>query len=141
FVGNGGPSGVNSNHIGIDTVAYYCNGIVATPTPATPTPTPSVTPTPGTPVSSIAGAILLCSNPMPNVRINVTGAVSRSELSDGSGNYWFRFLPYARTYTVTPERAPLAPGANGITTTDVLAIQRHYVNIFLIPPGCRLTAA
>jgi hypothetical protein len=141
FVENGGPSGANSNHIGIDTVAYYCDGTIPTPTPATPTPTPAVSPTPGTPVSSVAGTILICSNPLPNVRVNVTGAVSRSDLSDGSGNYWHRFLPYARTFTVTPAKAPVAPGADGIGTTDVIALQRHYLTLFLIPPGCRLMAA
>jgi hypothetical protein len=141
FVENGGPSGTNSNYIGIDNVAYYCNGTIPTPTPATPTPTPSVTPTPGTLVSSVAGTILNCSNPLPNIRVNVTGTVSRSTLSNGSGNYLFNFLPWAGNYTVAPSKAPLAPASNGISTTDVLAIQRHFLNIFLIPPGCRLTAA
>lgn len=141
FVEDGGPSGANSNHIGLDTVAYYCDGTIPTPTPATPTPTPSVTPTPGTLVSSVAGTILFCSKPFSGVRVNITGAVSRSDLSDGSGNYWFRFLPWAHDYTVTPAKARVTPGANGIDTTDVIAIQRHFLNILPIPPGCRLTAA
>ena len=42
FVENGGPSGIRSNYIGIDTMAYAC----PTPTP-TPTPTPEPTPTLG----------------------------------------------------------------------------------------------
>jgi hypothetical protein len=37
FVDNGGPNGVNSDYIGIDTVSFFC---------VTPSPTPSVTPTP-----------------------------------------------------------------------------------------------
>jgi hypothetical protein len=52
FVENGGPSGSNSDYIGIDT-AQYCTvgGPTPTPTPTptvtpTPTPTPTVTPTP-----------------------------------------------------------------------------------------------
>ena len=66
FVENGGPTGANSNYIGIDTFQYSgpCGPSptpgtptptptitpTATPTPATPTPTPaSPTPTPGTP--------------------------------------------------------------------------------------------
>jgi cell division septation protein DedD len=50
FVENAGPNGVNSDYIGIDTMAYNCSG-GPTPTPtatptATPTPTATVTPTP-----------------------------------------------------------------------------------------------
>ena len=50
FVENGGPAGVNSDFIGIDTVTYKCQGGFATPTPSptpTATPTPSPTSTPG----------------------------------------------------------------------------------------------
>ena len=44
FVENGGPTGTNSNYIGIDTFQY--NGACGpTPTPGTPTPTPTITPT------------------------------------------------------------------------------------------------
>ena len=43
FVENGGPSGDNSDYIGIDTVTYSCKPICPTPTPCpvTPTPTPN----------------------------------------------------------------------------------------------------
>jgi hypothetical protein len=47
FVENGGPSGTNSNYIGIDTVQYTCTPDRPTPTPApTSTPVPTVSPTP-----------------------------------------------------------------------------------------------
>jgi len=45
------------------------------------------------------------------------------------------------SYTVTPTKTALAPASSGINTVDVLAIQRHFLNIASIPPGCRLTAA
>ena len=54
FVENGGPSGVNSDYIGIDTMSYanVCPGPTPTPTPtATPTATPPPTPTP-TPIGT-----------------------------------------------------------------------------------------
>ena len=140
FVENGGPSGANSDYIGIDAVAYGCNGNPPTPSP-TPSPTSTPTPTPGTPVSFISGTILYCSSPLPNVRVNVTGTVTGSTLSDGSGNYRFRFLPWAGSFTVTPSKAALAPGTSGINTIDVLAVQRHFIGVALLPPGCRLTAA
>src|SRR5207245_265606 len=81
FVENGGPTGVNSDYIGIDTVQYACNA---------PTPTPTPTPTP--PIS-ISGSISYCSNPVPssvpNVTLALTGSASGSTLSDSSGNYMF----------------------------------------------------
>jgi hypothetical protein len=48
FVENGGPSGTNSDYIGIDSVDYDCNGVFPTPT-ATPTPAPTATPVPCNP--------------------------------------------------------------------------------------------
>src|SRR4029079_73000 len=52
FVENGGPTGVNSDYIGIDTFAF--NGSCATPTPGTPTPTATATST-GPPAPSPTG--------------------------------------------------------------------------------------
>ena len=43
FVENGGPSGVNSDYIGIDTLSVT-GGCGPTPTPGTPTPTPTTPP-------------------------------------------------------------------------------------------------
>ena len=73
--------------------------------------------------------------------MTLTGSASDSTTSDGSGNYSFSSLASGGSYTVTPTKAPLATGSAGIDTADVLAVQRHYLGITLIPPGCRLTAA
>jgi hypothetical protein len=64
-----------------------------------------------------------------------------STLSDGSGNYTFSSLAPGGNYTVTPTKAALAPASAGINAIDVLAVQRHFLNIALIPVGCRRTAA
>ena len=61
--------------------------------------------------------------------------------TDGSGNYTLSGLPSGGSYTVTPTKAALAPGSAGINTVDVIAAQRHFLNIAPLPPGCRLTAA
>jgi hypothetical protein len=61
-------------------------------------------------------------------------------LSDGSGNYTFSSLPSGGTYTVTPSKAALTPGSSGINTVDVIAVQRHLLNLALLS-GCPLTAA
>jgi beta-propeller uncharacterized protein DUF5122/carboxypeptidase family protein len=124
----------------------------ATPTPTetpTPTPTPTATPTSTstptpTPIN-ISGTISYCSNPalnpVPNVRLTLTGTMSGSTLSDGSGNYQFSSLAPGGSYTVTPSKAALAPGSTGIDTVDVVATQRHFLNLGTPLSGCRLTAA
>ena len=42
---------------------------------------------------------------------------------------------------MTPTKTALTPGANGINTIDVIAIQRHFLNLGTPLSGCRLTAA
>jgi hypothetical protein len=67
--------------------------------------------------------------------------MSGSTLSDVSGNYTFTALTSGGSYTVTAAKAALTPGSAGINAVDVLAVQRHFLNIAPLPPGCRLTAA
>jgi hypothetical protein len=114
-----------------------------TPTP-TPVPTASPTATPATSVN-ILGAVVYCPDPflgpVSGVTLTLTGSASGSVLSDGTGNYQFLSLPLGGNYTVTPSKNPLVAGATGINTVDVLATQRHFLNITSLPPGCRLTAA
>ena len=72
--------------------------------------------------------------------MTLTGSSSGSTASDGSGNYTFASLASGGTYTVTPTKTALPPGSTGINTVDVIATQRHFLNIAL-SHGCRLTAA
>ena len=127
FVENGGPSGVNSDYIGIDSVQYDCNGLV-TPMPI-----------------SISGTAVYCSNPssspVPNVTMTLTGTMGGSTLTNGSGNYAFSSLTAGGAYTVTPAKTALTPGSAGINTVDVLAAQRHFLVIGTPLSGCRVTAA
>jgi len=116
-----------------------------TPTPA-PTPTPTLTPTPTPPPTvTISGTVSYCSNPVPgpvpNVTLTLTGDAGSSTLSDGSGNYTLSSLTPGGTYTVTPSKAALVPGSPGISTVDVIATQRHFLNLGTPLSGCRLTAA
>jgi hypothetical protein len=62
-------------------------------------------------------------------------------LSDGSGNYTFSSLPSGGNYTVTPTKAARLPGSANINTVDVVATQRHFLNLGTPLSGCRLTAA
>jgi hypothetical protein len=63
-----------------------------------------------------------------------------STLSNGSGNYTLSSLASGGSYTVTLGKAARVPGSAGVDTFDVIATQRHFLNIQL-PPGCRLAAA
>jgi hypothetical protein len=67
--------------------------------------------------------------------------MTTSSMTDGSGNYQFLSLAAGGNYTVTPTKAALTPGSSGISTLDVLATQRHFLGVAIIPPGCRLTSA
>ena len=96
----------------------------------------------GSPI--ISGTISYCSNPVPgpvpNVTLTLTGNASGSTLSDGSGNYTLS-APPGGNYTVTPTKAARAPGSASINTSDVIATQRHFLNLGTPLAGCRLTAA
>jgi len=75
-----------------------------------------------------------------NVTLTVTGNASGSTLSDGAGSYQFSSLPAGGSYIVTPTKSAVAPGSPGIDTVDVIAIQRHFLQIAPLS-GCRLKAA
>src|ERR1700693_2868049 len=119
-------------------IGLLCIWQVAPILAQTPTPTPPST-------VSISGTVRYCSNPtlppVPNVTLTLTGTLSGSTLSDGSGNYTFSSLPSGGSYTVTPTKTALPPGSAGINTVDVVATQRHFLIIGPPLTGCRLTAA
>jgi hypothetical protein len=108
--------------------------------PCAPTPTP-------TPIVSVSGTVTYCSNPanpsVPGVTVNLTGPTPAptSTLTDSSGNYTLSGLFTGSTYAVTPTKATLTSGANGINTIDVIATQKHFLNTGTPLSGCRLLAA
>jgi hypothetical protein len=94
---------------------------------------------------NISGTISYCSNPsvppVPGVTLTLSGDASGSTSSDGSGNYTLSSIPSGGNYTVTPTKAAVSPGSSGIDTVDVVAVQRHFLNLGTPLSGCRLTAA
>jgi hypothetical protein len=78
---------------------------------------------------------------VPDVTLSLTGSSSGSTLSGGSGDYQFSSLAPGGSYVVTPSKAALAPGSAGLNTVDVIATQRHFLNVAPLPPGCPLMAA
>ena len=123
-----------------DTVFASSSGATTQTVVGGPTATPTPTPIP----IAISGTISYCSRtvpgPVPNVMLTLSGSASGSALSDGSGNYQFSSLAPG-SYTVTPSKAARTPGSAGINTVDVVATQRHFLNIGTPLSGCRLTAA
>ena len=93
----------------------------------------------------ISGTISYCANPslgpVPDVTFTLTGDATTSAISDASGNYQFSFLSSGGSYIVTPTKSALTPGSAGINTVDVIATQRHFLNLGTPLSGCRLTAA
>ena len=62
-------------------------------------------------------------------------------MSDGSGNYTLSSVPSGGNYTVTPNKPALDPGSAGINTVDVIAIQRHFLDLGTPLSGCPLAGA
>jgi hypothetical protein len=81
------------------------------------------------------------SSSVPNVTLNLTGDTKASTTTDASGNYIFSSLATFGSYDVTPSKAARTPGSAGINTVDVIAVQRHFLNLGTPLSGCRLMAA
>jgi N-acetylneuraminic acid mutarotase len=116
------------------------NSAPGTPTNDTQryTEPPCISPTP----VSISGTIWSCSNPnptpVPGVTLTLTGSESGSTVSNAAGTYSLT-VSSGGSYSVMPAKMDRAPGSIGINTVDIIAIQRHFLNVALLT-GCRLTA-
>ena len=102
-----------------------------------PGPTPTPTPAP----VIISGGVSYCPNStlVQGVTMSMTGSTTGSTMTDGSGAYALTAAT-GDSVTVTPAKAPLASGTGGINNIDVIAVQRHFLAVAFIPPGCRLAA-
>ena len=72
--------------------------------------------------------------------LTLTGDAGGSTLSDVSGNYTLA-VPSGGNYTVTPTKTAQDPGSASINTVDVIAIQRHFLDLGTPLSGCPLMAA
>ena len=137
FVENSGPNGVNSDYIGIDGFQFFC-----APTTPTPAPVPSSTPC-SCGGFNVYGSISNCANPnrprpASGVILSVDGGAQAG--TNSNGDYAIHTTVFGFDgHLVTPSRLRLSPGASSITTTDVIAIQRHFLGGVQLT-GCRLTA-
>ena len=126
-------------HVDNFVVAMGCESLPP-PAPTRPPGTPAPTPSNG----GISGSISYCSNPsggpVASATLSLLGSSAGIAMSNGSGEYTFSFLTTGGTYTVTPAKNALSPGSTGITTADVLAVQRHFLSIVDLT-GCQLNGA
>jgi hypothetical protein len=106
-----------------------------------PTPTPC-------PLFNATGTVGQCTTAGPSgialAGVTITRTISGgggggSTTTDENGNYFLSGFSCV-TNTFTPSKAARLPGSPGINTTDVLAVQRHFLAISLLT-GCRLAAA
>ena len=87
---------------------------------------------------NVAGAIEVENgNPVANVMVDVNGGLA-SAMTDLSGNYSFE-LPSGGDYTLTP-MLNLFP-ANGVTTLDMIIIQKHILGVQLLNSPYKIIAA
>ncbi len=75
-----------------------------------------------------------------SVQVDALGLANYTEITNPSGNYAFT-LPQNSPYTVTPSKANDTVVTNGVTTLDVLLIQRHILGSQLLPTPYRIIAA
>jgi len=89
----------------------------------------------------ISGNVSYCVSPaapaVPNVVMNLTGAVSSSTTVDASGHYQFSAIPVGNTYTVTPSKSG---AVSGINAQDIGRIRR-FVALLDTPTACQTIAS
>jgi hypothetical protein len=73
--------------------------------------------------------------------MTLAGGPGGSTLTSGTGAYTFTSLPSGLNYVVTPTKANRVPGSAGINTVDVIAVQKHFLNVLPLLTACHATAA
>jgi hypothetical protein len=131
-------------------LVFDVNGTCTGHTP-TPTPSPCGTTGPGDAgggqtgapdLVSMSGNVSYCSNPVsapvPGVTILINNFPDAT--TDSSGHYSLVRKDGCYYCRVRPTQADRTPGSPGISTVDVVAVQRHFLIIGPPLSGCRLTA-
>jgi uncharacterized repeat protein (TIGR01451 family) len=91
-------------------------------------------------VVELAGNILTeTGKPVENVTVNLAGASYQTEITNVEGRYRFEEVPMFENYTVTPVKDD--DHSNGVTTLDIILIQRHLLGVQPLDSPYKLIAA
>lgn len=77
--------------------------------------------------------------PMPNVKVTITGGASATVYTDTLGNYAFSNIPLGGNYTVTASRD--SNDINGVSTFDLVLISKHILGIEPLNSPWKMIAA
>jgi hypothetical protein len=85
----------------------------------------------------IRGKIVICGTGQPSagVMVTISGGSNGFVFTNNLGEYQFT-VPISASYTITPSKAPVTPGSSIISTLDVVALQRYYLNPGKYPTTC-----
>jgi hypothetical protein len=78
-------------------------------------------------------------NPILGVELILSGAVEDTLMCDENGNYTFPDLPVGESYTITPYKN--SNPTNGVTTFDIVLMQRHILGIQALNSPYKMIAA
>ncbi|MEI6348294.1 MAG: FlgD immunoglobulin-like domain containing protein [Bacteroidota bacterium] len=101
--------------------------------------TVSVTATPAT-VTVIGNILTESGNFVNTTKVKVTGTTTDSLLTSSNGQYQF-MLTQGGNYTITPSKNNDITVCNGISTLDLVLIQRHILNTQLLSSPYKIIAA
>jgi hypothetical protein len=76
---------------------------------------------------------------VPQVDVNVSGYMAMSTNTEADGNYFAEDLPHGGPYTITPYRDNNA--INGVTTFDLIQINKHILGTQLLGSPYKMIAA
>ena len=97
-------------------------------------------PQPTAPMLNVGGNVQThWGQPMPNVKVTITGGASATVYTDTLGNYAFENIPQGGNYTVTPSRD--TNDLNGVSTFDLVLTSKHILGIADLDSPWKIIAA
>jgi hypothetical protein len=89
----------------------------------------------------LSGAILTETGvPIPGVRVTLSGDDFQTYITDATGRYSFK-VAGGGSYSITPSKSNAVVESNGISSADVLLMQRHILTIAALGSPYKIIAA
>lgn len=97
-------------------------------------------PQPAPPMFSVSGNVQThWGQPMPNVKMTITGGASATVYTDASGNYEFTNIPLGGNYTIFATRD--TNDINGVSTFDLVLTSKHILGLEPLDSPWKMIAA